>query len=112
MKKVVRVVSLLMLTLCLGLALTACAKEEGTYEYSNEYVSISVVLKDGKFTQTMTYPGREEAETFTGTYKIKGDKITITTDGSSQSVEATIKAGKYIEYPSGEGETIKLEYKK
>ncbi|MDE7395060.1 MAG: hypothetical protein K2M95_02925 [Clostridiales bacterium] len=109
MKKLVRVLSVLTLTLCLGLALTACAKEEGKYVYENEGMSITIELKDGKFTQTMDFGAGEDPISVSGTYKIKGDKITFTV--GSSSTEGTIKKGKSIVGNMGGGE-ITLTYKK
>lgn len=113
MKKTVRVISLLVLTLCLGLALTACAKEDGKYvvnvgDGDHSYTQ-TLELKDGKFTVTVD-AGDESQEVAKGTYKIKGDKFTAT-DEAGNKYEGTIKKGKSITIKQGDNE-VTYTYKK
>lgn len=113
MKKFVRIISLLTLTLCLGLALTACAKEEGKYacEFGEgqEAYTVTIELKDGKFTTTVTTAEGSE-EMAKGTYKIDGDKFTAT-DEHGNKIEGTIKKGKSLTVKVGGDETT-YTYKK
>ena len=83
MKKVVKVLCLLAVALCVGFSLAACGENAvGVYEYSVEGVTTTLG---------------------TGTYKVDGDKITLTV--GANSVTGTLKDGKITIAMEGEGST-------
>lgn len=93
MKKFVKALGLMVMALCLGVALVACSSDvDGTYECKmgegELTATITLELKDGDF--TMTLPGTSGKQT--GTYKVDGEKITLTAEG--QSITGTVKDGK------------------
>ncbi len=102
MKKLVKVFGLLTVIACLCLSVAACGDSgvEGTYEYSlsAEGASSTITLElksGGKMTMTIkaSMGGQEIAnETVEGTYKVSGEKLTLTVEG--EDAEATIKDGK------------------
>ena len=107
MKKVVKVLCLLAVALCVGFSLAACGENAvGVYEYSVEGVTTTLELKDDDtFTMSMV---RDDKTTplGTGTYKVDGDKITLTIDG--ESVEGTISGGEIVITQDG----VKMTFKK
>ena len=104
MKKVVKVLCLLAVALCVGFSLAACGENAvGVYEYSVEGVTTTLELKDDDtFTMSMV---RDDKTTplGTGTYKVDGDKITLTV--GANAVTGTLKDGKITIAMEGEGST-------
>ncbi len=103
MKKVAKVLCLLAVALCVGFSLAACGENaEGVYEYSANGMTMTLELKEDKFTMKMT-ANEETKDLGTGTYKVDGDKITLTM--GSTSITGTLKDGKITIALEGEGST-------
>ena len=96
MKKVLRVFALVILTLSLSVMLSACAKVEGTYVYEDEEdgYTITLTLNDGEFSGVVV-AGSKTVKTMKGTYKVDGNKITVTPEGEDP-IEGKINGGKSI----------------
>ncbi len=123
MKKFAKWLGVFAVVVCLGAAMLACGgKVEGKYTYKGTQMGVTMkqtieLKKDNKCTVTMEYLeipdemkdmiGDQTSSSQEGTYKIDGDKITITVDG--HDMVGTIKKGKSI--TMGEGDKA-VTYKK
>ena len=105
MKKFAKWLGVFAVVVCLGAAMLACGgKVEGKYTYKGTQMGVTMkqtieLKKDNKCTITVEVDG-ETGESLEGTYKIDGDKITITIGGDSQ--EGTYKKGKSITLTRGD----------
>lgn len=109
MKKIVKVLSAMALVLVLGVTLVACGGVTGTYECEisvmGSTVTTTLELKDGdECVMTANIGGISSEEK--GTYKIDGDKITLTIDGDS--LEGTIANNEIVITQDG----VKMTFKK
>ena len=90
-------------TAAMCISLAACGENaEGVYEYSANGMTMTLELKEDKFTMKMT-ANEETKDLGTGTYKVDGDKITLTM--GSTSITGTLKDGKITIAMEGEGST-------
>ena len=116
MKKFAKWLGVFAVVVCLGAAMLACGGElEGKYSHSETKDGVTAkatieLKKDNKCTITVEVDG-ETGESLEGTYKIDGDKITITiSEGDNETtMTGTIKKGKSI--TMGEGDKA-VTYKK
>ena len=106
MKKIVKVLSAAVLVVMLGVTLVACGGVKGTYECEitvmGSTVTTTLELKDGDKCVMSANAGGISSEK-EGTYKVDGDKITLTV--GANSVTGTLKDGKITIAMEGEGST-------
>ena len=92
MKKTIAIIAVIALALTLTVALAACNKEVGKYYIVGENEAVMdnawIELKSGGKV-TIHMEGEDDEN---GTYKLDGEKLTITIDGDAQ--ELTLKDGK------------------
>ena len=110
MKKLVKVFGLLAVIACLCLSVAACGDTgvTGSYEGTlsrktseGDYsATVTIVLKSDNTVEMigkMSVNGQQIPETkVNGTYKVEGEKLTITLENAGEDIEATIKSGKII----------------
>ncbi len=109
MKKIVKVLSAMALVIALGVTLVACGGVTGTYECEITVMGSSVTttleLKDGdEFVMTANMGGVSSEQK--GTYKVDGEKITLTVDG--ETLEGTITNNEIVITQDG----VKMTFKK
>ena len=108
MKKIVKVLSAAVLVVMLGVTLVACGGVKGTYECEitvmGSTVTTTLELKDGDKCVMSANAGGISSEK-EGTYKVDGDKITLTISG--ESVEGTISGGEIVITQDG----VKMTFK-
>ena len=99
MKKALKYLGLFAVLACLCLSLTACGGVTGTYKSTTELAGVKteriIKLKSGdkcEMIEKTTKNGKTEESSAEGTYKIDGEKITITIEGAP--LIGTIKDGK------------------
>lgn len=118
MKKAVKWLALFVMTVCLGAALAACGgKVAGVYECEMEMGGVKSVIslelqEDETFTlKTKAEVGgvSNEQEIGKGTYKVDGDKITLTleAEGETTTLEGTVKDGDIVVSQGGASITYK-----
>ena len=94
MKKKLKIMAILTMTVCICLTLFACASSAvGKYECEvsvmGSSITMTLELKDGGEYAMSASTGGISSDSESGTYKIEGDKI-IMTDSDGESVEGTI----------------------
>ena len=112
MKKLAKIFGVMAVVLCLGVSLMACTT--GTYKYEIKAgemsMTTSIKLKSGgkcEMTVKGEAGGQKVNETTKGTYKLDGEKITLTFEapdgGEDMVIEGTLK-GKSLKIDMGAGE--------
>lgn len=109
MKKIMKVLSAMALVVALGVTLVACGGVKGTYECEisvmGSTVTTTLELKDGdEFVMTANMGGVSSEQK--GTYKVDGEKITLTVDG--EAMEGTIANNEIVLTQDG----VKMTFKK
>ncbi|MCI9517764.1 MAG: hypothetical protein HFK08_00725 [Clostridia bacterium] len=94
MKKKLKIMAILTMTVCICLTLFACASSAvGKYECEvsvmGSAITMTLELKEGGEYAMSASTGGISSDSESGTYKIEGDKI-IMTDSDGESVEGTI----------------------
>jgi hypothetical protein len=94
MKKKLKIMAILTMTVCISLTLFACAssavgKHECEVSVMGSAITMTLELKEGGEYAMSASTGGISSDSESGTYKIEGDKI-IMTDSDGESVEGTI----------------------
>jgi len=102
MRRLVAVVTVVVLLAGLMLAMVACGGTDvaGTYKAEGddpEFQSAELVINDDEtFKVSVTIPGSDEEVSFTGTYTLDGDKITLSAEGMNETEAGTVEDGKLV----------------
>lgn len=102
MRRLVTVTTVVALVVGLVLAVVACGGTDiaGTYKAEGddpEFQSAELVINDDEtFELSATIPDSEQAVSFTGTWTLDGDKITLKAEGMSETEGGTVQDGKLV----------------